>query len=144
MNVHSKQNNNLSWNIPKLHGNTRFKMFSIFIKIEKSVISFRKLSQTIYQRFQRRRSPIHVTDKDPIVHPLRRVMENSIWRRWGLPMIKSLIFLPIKIILEGFLSILLVKPYLFTHPNPTNVVISWTIGWPASTVFLHCMVWFAN
>ena len=24
------------------------------------------------------------------------------------------------------------KPYLFTHPNPTNAIISWTISWPAT------------
>ena len=112
LNVPSKQNNNLSWNIQKLHGNTRFNMFSIFIKIEKSVISFRKLSQTIYQRFQRRRSPIHVTDKDPIVHPLRRVMENSIWRRWGLPMKKSH---PVLEINFHRLLFWLLKPDLFTN-----------------------------
>ena len=58
----------------------------------------------------------------------------------------NLVFLPIKItlkpFLEGFSIKLLVslRHYLFTHPNPTNVVISWTVGWPAITVFLHCMV----
>ena len=118
INVHSKQNNNLSWNIPKRHGNTRLEMFSIFIKIEKSVISFRKLSQTIYQRFQRRRSPIHVTDKDPIVHPLRRVMENSIWRRWGLLPPKKSYSSPLaniqfwKLMFINFHRLL---PSLFTH-----------------------------
>ena len=24
---------------------------------------------------------------------------------------------------------LLLKPYLFTHPNPTNVIINWIISW---------------
>ena len=27
-----------------------------------------------------------------------------------------------------------IKPYLFTHPNPTNAIISWTISWPAIIV----------
>jgi hypothetical protein len=37
-------------------------------------------------------------------------------------------------------AIYVLKPYLFTHPNPTNAIISWTIGWPAITVFLYGMV----
>ena len=35
---------------------------------------------------------------------------------------------------------LLVKPYLFAHPNPINVIISWTISWHNITIFLFCMV----
>ena len=38
----------------------------------------------------------------------------------------------------------LLKPYLFTQPNPTYGIISWTISWQTITIFLSCMVWFAN
>ena len=34
----------------------------------------------------------------------------------------------------------ILKPYLFTHPNPTNA----TISWPAIIVFLFCMVYYNN
>ena len=38
------------------------------------------------------------------------------------------------------LNLVTFKPYLFMHPTPTNAIISWTISWPAITVFLYCMV----
>ena len=37
-------------------------------------------------------------------------------------------------------DVLGVEPHLFTHQNPTNV----TISWLTITIFLSCMVWFAN
>ena len=35
-------------------------------------------------------------------------------------------------------------PYLFTHPNPINEIVSWSIRWQSITIFLFGMVWFAN
>jgi hypothetical protein len=32
--------------------------------------------------------------------------------------------------------LVLLQPHLSTHPNPTSTIISWTISWPAITVFL--------
>ena len=36
------------------------------------------------------------------------------------------------------------KPYLFVHPNPISAIISWINSWTIITIFLFCMVWFAN
>ena len=34
----------------------------------------------------------------------------------------------------------MLNPYLFTHPNPTNAIISWTFSWQTITIFLSFMV----
>ena len=39
--------------------------------------------------------------------------------------------------INGFTAL---KPYLFTHPNPNNAIISWIISWQTLTIFLSCMV----
>ena len=33
---------------------------------------------------------------------------------------------------------------LFARPNPVSAIISWIISWQTITIFLFCMVWFAN
>ena len=45
-----------------------------------------------------------------------------------------LIQMTLMILLEGFLVIPIVrlKPYLFAHPNPISVIISWITSWTIS------------